>query len=243
MVSCFSCQTIQVITLREETIQRIEKNWTNFPIKSAKHHIYGETDSTFADYRTTVRKYPQFLGIKPSSLQDTINQRIKRKFFQYNLPHLQGWPKWPSVVDLNTRPEWYSSYTGYKVYSTSRKLISLTFFWNRSGGRGAGGGFGYSEHSMNVDLSSGKFLNIRDFFERISYPNLREIILQHCKNKVISSIYKKYGAINLDYLHFAITKKYYHFFFRNRGIIDGIAKVKIPKKVLRKYVNKKYRKL
>jgi len=235
-----SCQTVQVITLREEIKQQMHKSWENFPTQKIKYHR--RYDSTFFDYRHVIRSYPQILGMKNLALQDSINQVVKRKFFRNTPPHLQRWPYWPASVSLSTRPKWHFSSSAYKLYHASRDFLSLIIFTRQEGGGGATGGFAYQENALNIDLSNGQFINLANFFEKIHYNKLEEVIVKYCGYSEIKSMYSHYGGVGLDNLHFAISKRDYLFFFEKRGVINGIAEVGVPKKVLRKYVNKKYRK-
>jgi len=247
MAACFSCQTVQVVFIQEKQVWMTKKEWLDFPAETQKGTPF------FSNYYSSSIKYPQLMGMKKRSLQDSINYQL-HKLFSGQLPERKedGKPyalRWPLEVFTDTdvgygKTRGYSSHNRIKVFYISNKFVSMAsvFVDDDDGYFGGSGSYAFWHKPYNFDLTTGKRIYYLDFFEKEYATKVHEILLKYYKNPVTEAQKKKYGTIGLQNSYFMLSKRHYIFFMHLFDYYD-YDEVKIPKKVLRKYVKKQYRKL
>lgn len=249
VVSCLSCQTVQVVTIKENETWTAQKKWKNY-----SREKFGGWP--FFNWKYAIEtSYPQFIGMKNQKFQDSLNQHLLEKYAisrnrrayreQHFIPRYPYHHYNPDFTAYRDTSRQYTDWSRYELVFKSKRVISFRMIkgYYDNGMYGGNRPNGYFPNDYNIALKTGETLRMKSFFKgEAQRKALQKIFLEYLRSPEYDKVYKQFGVIPTHNLQFVISQKHYVFSFYYLDS-DELIRIGIPKKKLRHLVHKKYRKL
>ncbi|KGM95113.1 hypothetical protein Z968_09940 [Clostridium novyi A str. 4552] len=207
-------------------ITQIEKSHLQSNLFRSRVKVVSKESQTKKDYFESNLKYPVITGLKNKEIEKQINSMIENDVITFRDRLLEAAKK---NKDKSIKENYeflpYLAYTNFKVFTLNDDFVSFYIDYYEFTGGAHGSTF---RKSYNIDLKTGKVLNLHDVLKDI--PNYKETINKYIYDEIsqkpevyfIDSFKGIYGDIsfNLDEKNLIIYFQQYEIAPYSSGIIQ-----------------------
>jgi len=190
-------------------VREDNKGQNSFDSKSSKSIVNNERIDKTDKYINSVLNIPNIVN-ENKNVEKTINDKIKSDvnlFFEKNYKEAKD-----NFVNNNLDGVKFEANTDFEVEKNTDSILSLKMrYYNYSGGAH---GF-YDDIAYNIDIRSGKFLELSDLF--LEQSNYKDILNNEIKSQIKSL--ESENKENLGIYQFNTIKENQKYYFNGNNIV------------------------